>query len=242
MQKEATAIRALGIAARVIFLMLLMLNEAGAQLASEARQVNIETPKRGVAKAQSGQDIGSVIDFIVDLSTGRILFAVVAPPSTRSKAASVVLLPWSLAEVDSTGSVFNFRATAEVVRAAPRLSADWWKQPPSQHWLSGAEQYWHPHMTKSPYSAPHAALIPGKATTLIGVPVHGTDSTVLGTIRELVFDPDDGTIALVVLAGVAAPPQGQSPIEFLTLPWDHLYVEPSSGNTVIAVAGQKILT
>jgi hypothetical protein len=64
---------------------------------------------------------------------------------------------------------------------------------------------------------------------------------VLGTIRELVFDPEDGTIALVVLAGAAATPQAQSHVEFLTLPWNHLYVKPT-GNTVIAVAGRKILT
>jgi hypothetical protein len=87
---------------------------------------------------------------------------------------------------------------------------------------------------------PHSALIPGKATTLIGVSVHGAGNTVLGTIRELVFDPDDGAIALVVLAQSEAP-QAQSQMEFFSLPWRHLYVEPS-GNTLIAVAGQKILT
>ena len=83
-------------------------------------------------------------------------------------------------------------------------------------------------------------MIPGKATTLIGVQVRGVGHSILGTIRELVFDPTDGTIALVVLArpGVL---QEQSPLEFISMPWEHLYVEPR-GDTLIAVAEQKILT
>jgi sporulation protein YlmC with PRC-barrel domain len=225
----------------MFFLMLFMLHEAGAQLASDARRVDMHIPERGVAKAQSGKDIGSVIDFIVDLSTGRILFAAVAPPAARSKDTAVVLLPWSLAEVDSSGSVFNFRVTAEVVRAAPRLSEERWKQPPSQHWLSGADKYWHPYLRKISHFPSHSALVPGKATALIDVPVHGTGNSVLGTIRQLVFDPADGAIALVVLAREAETLQAQDHIEFLSLSWDDLYVGPS-GDRLVAVVGQKVLT
>jgi sporulation protein YlmC with PRC-barrel domain len=223
-----------------ILLMLLTLNEARAQLVNDADQFNIHAPKQGTARTQSGKDIGTVIDFVVDLPTGRILFAVVTPTPSQSKTTSVVLLPWCLAEVDATGSTFTFRIAADTVRRAPRLSVERWKYPLRPQWLTGIERYWHARTTQSLHFPPHSALIPGKATTLIGVSVHGAGNTVLGTIRELVFDPDDGAIALVVLAQSEAP-QAQSQMEFFSLPWRHLYVEPS-GNTLIAVAGQKILT
>jgi sporulation protein YlmC with PRC-barrel domain len=235
---------AFSMAKRAVFFVLLLilspLNDVCAQSLSKTEQFNTHPAKHGVAKTQSGKDIGSVIDFIIDLPTGRILFAVVTPTSIQSKTTAVVLLPWSLAEVDSTGSQFTFAITTDTVRNAPQLSAKTWKQPPRLQWLTGAERYWHTHATKSLHLTSHSTSILGKATTLIGVHVHGADNTVLGTIRELIFDPDDGAIALVVLAQT----QGahvQSHIEFLSLPWDHLYVEPV-GNRLIAVAGQKVLT
>lgn len=222
---------------QVILAVVFVIGNARAQVASARNQSHSQYPKHGIARATSGQEIGSVIDFIVDLPTGRILFAVITPLSTAEKKTSVLLLPWSLAQVDSTGSIFDFRVTADAVRNAPHLSAKMWQQPPTVQWLTAIERYWHPQQLRLSSPAPQ---ILGKATALIGVHVHGVGDTELGTIRELVFDPGDGSIALVVLARPKDASE-ESHREFRSIPWKQLYVEPR-GNTLIAVAGNKTLT
>lgn len=215
----------------------LAMSNASAQSASERSWSYLQSPKHGVARAEGGKEIGSVVDFIVDLPTGRILFAVVTPTITQDQQTPVLLLPWSLAWVDSTGSIFNFRMTANTVRHAPRLSAKMWKQPPRLRWLTAVERYWRTHTSILPF---RDARTLGKATALIGVRVQGPSNTKLGTIRELVLDPTDSAIALVVLSRATTSTE-ESRVEFSSLPWEQLYVEPW-GNTLIAVAGHKILT
>ncbi len=222
---------------KVILTVFFLTSNAEAQCASEMNQSHRQYPKHGIARAEGGQTIGSVIDFIVDLPTGRILFAVITPVSTQEKKTSVLLLPWSLARVDSTGRIFNFRVSSHTARQAPHLSAKLWQQPPTMQGLTVVERYWRP---KQLQLSPRDPRIPGKATALIGVHVHGADNTVLGTIRELIFDPGDGAIALVVLARPIDSLEDNH-LEFSSVPWKQLYVE-SRGNTLIAVAGDKILT
>jgi len=80
----------------------------------------------------------------------------------------------------------------------------------------------------------------GKATALIGMRVQEADNTLLGTIRELVFDPEDGVIAAVILVR-AVDSSEQNHLEFTPMPWEQLYLQPRR-NTLIAVAGHKTLT
>jgi sporulation protein YlmC with PRC-barrel domain len=216
-----------------------MISNAWGQSINDKDQLNIHNAKQGVAREENGKEIGSVVDFIVDLSTGRILFAVISPDTSRQKVTSVLLLPWNLAHVDSTGNVFNFMITDNTVRNAPRLSTKTWERTLPVQVLTKVEKYWNSHSTQvSSLSLGHGTSL-CKATTLIGVRVQGTKSASLGTIRELVFDTDDNAIALVVLAQPDT--EEHNPVEFVSLSWDQLYVEPR-GETVIAFAGSKTLT
>src|SRR5215208_7164304 len=102
-----------------ILFIFLMITNAWGQSIADKDQLNIHNAKQGVAREENGKEIGSVVDFIVDLSTGRILFAVVSLDTSRQKVTSVLLLPWSLAQVDSTGNIFDFMITDNTVRNAP---------------------------------------------------------------------------------------------------------------------------
>ena len=222
-----------------IFAGLLLLSDAGAQISRDMSQSPLRNPKQGIARTESGEEIGSVIDFVVDLPTGRILLAVVNPATTHEKGTSVVLLPWSLAQVDSNGNVFDFKVATNTIQSAPRLSAEEWKQAPTRQWLTAVEMHWHAHATPSRI-APRSAMTLSKATALIGMRVQGADNTPLGTIRELVFDPEDSAIAAVILAQSTGSRE-QNSLEFTPIPWGQLYVRPQ-GNMLIAVSGRKVLT
>jgi len=224
---------------RGILFSFLMISHAWGQSIDDADQLNSDNAKQGVAREENGKEIGSVIDFIVDLSTGRILFAVVSPPTSQKKVTSIVLLPWSRARVDSTGNIFDFMIAGNTVRNAPRLPMKMWKRSLPVQVLTTVEKYWNSNSTQvSPLSLGNGMNL-CKATALIGVRVQGTKSSSLGTIRELVFDTDDNAITLVVLTRPDT--EEHSPLEFIGLSWDQLYVEPR-GNTVIAFAGNKTLT
>ena len=230
--------RVVSIAKGILFIFL-MISNAWGQSADDTDQLNIHNAEQGVAREENGKEIGSVIDFIVDLSTGRILFAVVSPAASQKKVTSVLLLPWSRARVDSTGNIFNFRIAGNTVRSAPRLPTKMWERPLPVQVLTTVEKYWNSHATQlSPLSLGKGRSL-CKATALIGARVQGMESTSLGTIRELVFDTDDNAIALVVLA--RSDTEEHSPLEFISLSWEQLYVEPR-GDTVIAFAGNKTLT
>jgi sporulation protein YlmC with PRC-barrel domain len=228
-----------GAAIKGILFVFLMTSNAWGQSIDDKDQLNIHNAKQGVAREENGKEIGPVIDFIVDLSTGRILFAVISLDTSRQKETSVLLLPWSLAQVDSTGNIFDFMIAGNTVRNAPRLSTEIWERPLPIHLLTRMEKYWNSHSIQvSPLSLGNGMSL-CKATALIGVRVQGTKSASLGTIRELVFDTDDNAIALVVLSQLDT--EEHSPIEFIGLSWEQLYVEPR-GDTVIAFAGNKTLT
>lgn len=226
------------IAGGILFIFL-MISNAWGQSIDDKDQLNIHNAEQGVAREENGKEIGSVIDFIVDLSTGRILFAVVSPPTSQKKVTSVLLLPWSRARVDSTGNIFNFKIAGSTVQSAPRLPTKMWERPLPVQVLTTVEKYWNSHATQlSPLSLGKGMSL-CKATALIGARVQGTESASLGTIRELVFDTEDNAIALVVLA--RSDTEEHSPLEFISLSWEQLYVEPR-GDTVIAFAGNKTLT
>jgi len=224
---------------RGILFTFLMISNAWGQFIDNTDQIDIHNAKQGVAREENGKEIGSVIDFIVNLSTGRILFAVVSPSTPQKKVTSLLLLPWSHARVDSTGNIFDFMIADNIVRNAPRLSTKIWKRSLPVQVFTTVEKYWNSHSTQvSPLSLGNGISL-CKATALIGVHVQGTKSASLGTIRELVFDTDDNAIALVVLT--RSDTEEHSPREFISLSWEQLYIEPR-GNTVIAFAGNKTLT
>jgi hypothetical protein len=114
---------------RGILFIFLMISNAWGQSNDDKEQINIPNAKQGTAREENGKEIGSVIDFIVDLSTGRIVFAVISPGTSQKKVTSLLLLPWSHARVDSTGNIFNFRIAGNTVRSAPRLPTKMWKRP-----------------------------------------------------------------------------------------------------------------
>jgi sporulation protein YlmC with PRC-barrel domain len=224
---------------RGILFVFFMISNVWGQSIDDKDQLNTHNAEQGTAREENGKEIGSVIDFIVDLSTGRILFAVVSSDTSQKKVTSVLLLPWSLARVDPIDNIFNFRIGGNTVRSAPRLTTKMWERPLPVQVFTTVEKYWNSHSTQlSPLSLGKGMSL-CKATALIGVRVQGTKSDSLGTIRELVFDTDDNAIALVVLA--QSDTEEHNPLEFVSLSWDQLYVEPR-GDKVIAFAGSKTLT
>jgi sporulation protein YlmC with PRC-barrel domain len=224
---------------RGILFIFLMVSKAWSQSIDDKEQLDIHNAKQGTAREENGKEIGSVVDFIVDLSSGRILFAVVSPSTSQKKVTSVLLLPWSLARVDFTGNIFNFKIAGNTVRGAPRLPTKMWERPLPIQVLITVEKYWNSHSTQLAPLSHVKDMSLCKATALIGVRVQGAKSASLGTIRELVFDTEDNAIAVVVLAQPDT--EEHNPLEFISLAWEQLYVEPR-GNTVIAFAGSKTLT
>lgn len=222
-----------------ILFIFLMVNPAWGQAAEHEGLSSSQNAKQGTAREENGKEIGAVIDFIVELATGRILFAVVSPEPSDEEGTSVLLLPWNLAQVDVTGNNFDFRIADRTLQGAPRLSLKVWEGKLPLHVLTRAEKYWNGRSTQlSPLTLGKDVSL-CKATALIGVAVQGTESDALGTIRELVFDTDDNAIALVVLTRPEATEHSAS--EFMSLSWKQLYIEPR-GNSVIAFAGNKTLT
>lgn len=222
-----------------ILFIFLMVNVVWGQSAEDEASSSIQNAKQGMAREENGKEIGAVIDFIVELATGHILFAVVSPESSDEKGTWVLILPWNLAKVDATGNNFDFRIAARMIQGAPRLSLKVWEGKLPVHVLTRAEKYWNSRATPLSPLALGKDVSLCKATALIGVPVQGAKSASLGTIRELVFDTDDNAIALVVLT--LPETRERSASEFISLSWKQLYIEPR-GDSVIAFAGNKTLT
>ena len=225
---------------RVILVALLLLTATTRGFSDSSHESTSQLAQHGVALAEDGKQLGSVVDLIVDLPTGRVLYAAVIPTRTWLKTTSVVLLPWHLAQVDASGSIFVFKLAADTIRHIPPLPKKRWPQRLSHQWFTRVEKYWQTQGVEPVQHRLRSKIILSKATALIGVRVQGADQSKVGTIRELVFDPRDHTIATVILArpGDSADPHH---LEFISVPWEQLYVE-QRGNVVIAISGHKTLT
>jgi sporulation protein YlmC with PRC-barrel domain len=193
----------------------------------------------GAITNPAGAEIGTVKDFVLDLGAGRIVYAVGAFDRSKELSNKVFILPWEVVELDFETNSFALDGGKTILEDAPSFALDTWPALPPSQWGATVAAHWEKQLGDN-FAAANASVVAlAKASELIGVPIKNVAGEEVGTIEELVMDPEVGSIAYAVLA---SEDKGESnSTVFFALPWSTVQVKPAQRTFTVNV-DKKLLT
>ena len=186
-----------------------------------------------------GAEIGAVKDLVLDLETGRIAYAVGVFDQIGVLRNRVFVLPWGTVKVDLEMSTFTLSEDKTVLAGAPSFALDTWTNLRTSQWTGIVTAYWKKKLGPDFAAANGSVSALSKASDLIGITIKDLAGKDVGTIEELVLDPETGAIAYTVLS--VQDMERSNRTVFFALPWDMVQVNPVQ-HTFVADIDKKMLS
>jgi sporulation protein YlmC with PRC-barrel domain len=95
------------------------------------------------------QDLGTIEHLMIDLSTGRVAYAVLSFGGFLGLGDKLFAIPWSALALDTVEKRFILNVDQELLKRAPGFDKDHWPNMADRTWGSqvftyyGAKPYWH---------------------------------------------------------------------------------------------------
>jgi sporulation protein YlmC with PRC-barrel domain len=97
----------------------------------------------GVVNAM-GEDLGKVDEIMLDISTGRVVYAVLSFGGILGMGNKLFAIPWEAMTLDTDRKVFILNVDKDTLEKAPGFDKDNWPQMDETDWLTGIyEHYGH---------------------------------------------------------------------------------------------------
>lgn len=96
---------------------------------------------------QAGESLGRIEDIMIDVSLGRIAYAVLSFGGLFGIGNKYFILPWSALEFDESKNEFSLDIRREVLEKGPGFDKDTWPDFTDQAYAAGI----HSHYGKTPY-------------------------------------------------------------------------------------------
>ena len=81
---------------------------------------------RNSVRNSNGEDLGKVIDFMIDLDTGNIIYSVLSFGGFLGMGDKLFAIPWEALRVDTTDEVFVLDIDKDRLEDAPGFNKDDW--------------------------------------------------------------------------------------------------------------------
>lgn len=185
----------------------------------------ITTPK--------GMEIGEVQDFVLDLEAGRIAYTARVFNQIGGLDNRVFVLPWSMVKVNLETNTFTLSEDKAVLETAPSFSLDTWLTLSASQWADTVTAYWQEKLGRNSAAVPAPGRVLSKASELVGVTIKDPAGEDVGTIEELLLDPETGSIAYAVLSSKDIANSNRT--VFFALPWEMVQVNPVQHTFVVDV-------
>lgn len=185
-------------------------------LSSEEDSASVlESPSLVIATPR-GKEVGEVKDLILDLTAGRIAYIVGAFNRLPQLSEKLFFIPWE--KVSITPEMENFALVGDelVLEKSPYVSSITWRTQSLSSGTSRADRYWKKYSV-DPGQENDSSPTYARASDLVGMPVQGAAQKPLGTVEELLLNPDTGQISYVILSVKTEPTSGSK--TFFSLPW-----------------------
>jgi len=185
----------------------------------------------GTIANPKGVEIGEVKDFVLDLGTGRIAYTVGVFNQLGQSSDRVFVLPWEIVKVDLAMNTFTLSEEKTMLENAPNFALDTWPNVPTSQWAGIVTAYWQEKLGNNFAAATPPGQALSKASDLVGTTITDPAGEDLGTIEELLLDPETGAIAYAVLSSQDS--KGSKHTVFFTLPWHLVQVNPTQHTFVL---------
>lgn len=178
----------------------------------------------GIIANSQEAEIGAVKDLVLDLETGRIAYAVGVFDRIGELRNRVFVLPWGTVKVDPEMSTFTLSEDKTVLAGAPSFALDTWTNLRTSQWIGIVTAYWKKKLGPDFAAAGFSDSALSKASDLVGLTIKDLAGKDVGTIKELLLDPETGAIAYTVLS--VQDIENSNRMVFFALPWDLVQVNP----------------
>ena len=95
------------------------------------------------------EDLGDVKDFMLDMRTGKVAYAVLSFGGFLGMGEKLFAVPWTALTLDTENKRFTLNVTKERLESAPGFDKDSWPNMADPTWADGIHTYY--GTTNSPY-------------------------------------------------------------------------------------------
>lgn len=95
------------------------------------------------------EDLGDVKDFMLDMRTGKVAYAVLSFGGFLGMGEKLFAVPWAALTLDTENKRFTLNVTKERLEGAPGFDKDNWPDMADPVWADGIHSYY--GTTTSPY-------------------------------------------------------------------------------------------
>ena len=126
--------------------------------------------------SSDGHDVGELKEIMLDVSSGRIAYAVLSSGGFLGIGDKLLAVPWNALTLDTDNRCFRIDATAEQVRNAPGFDKDSWPSMADHVWASTVHQ----HYGREPYWSSDR---PRDVSQTGAIPPEGVDAPESGGVK-----------------------------------------------------------
>ncbi len=96
---------------------------------------------------KDGEDLGDIKEFMIDMSSGKIAYAVLSFGGLLGLGDKLFAVPWAALTLDTVNKRFTLDVLKESLQSAPGFDKDHWPSMADKTWASGVHKFY-----RTPYS------------------------------------------------------------------------------------------
>jgi sporulation protein YlmC with PRC-barrel domain len=91
---------------------------------------------------KDGEDLGDIKEFMVDMATGKIAYAVLSFGGLMGLGDKLFAVPWSALKLDTTNKRFTLDVLKDALKDAPGFDQDRWPAMSDRTWATGVHKFY----------------------------------------------------------------------------------------------------
>jgi sporulation protein YlmC with PRC-barrel domain len=88
------------------------------------------------------EKLGTIKEFMIDMSTGRIAYAVLSYGGFLGMGDRLFAVPWQALKLDTVNHRFNLNVDKELLKDAPGFDKDHWPSMADPTWATGVHKFY----------------------------------------------------------------------------------------------------
>ncbi len=91
---------------------------------------------------RDGEDLGDIKEFMIDMRTGRVAYAVLSFGGILGLGDKLFAVPWNALQLDTENKRFTLNVPKSTLKDAPGFDKDAWPSMADTTWASGVHKFY----------------------------------------------------------------------------------------------------